>query len=244
MQAQHSETNLSTREKILQMAAILFWEKGYTRVSVEEIIRSVGIAKGTFYHHFPSKDALLDTIVERMTDEIITKLEETLNNNTMTPREKVDILFSEALQWKLDNIPLMLTILESWLNEANIPFMKKIEELAYKKSLPFYTRLIREGQEAGHFNIGKMQPEDVAKFIITLGLALMNETAEYLLHLKENPEYEEKFITLYKSYQYAYERMLGLPEYSVDYRARDFILAVKNYMEKGIENGNSGAWQH
>jgi len=56
---------------IIKKAEKLFAKKGYDNTSVADIIEKVGIAKGTFYHYFKSKDELLDTIVGRMMKKII-----------------------------------------------------------------------------------------------------------------------------------------------------------------------------
>lgn len=47
-----------TREQIVTSAADLIWRRGYNRTSVDDIVRHAGICKGSFYHHFSSKEAL------------------------------------------------------------------------------------------------------------------------------------------------------------------------------------------
>lgn len=48
------------RNRILAKASLLFFEKGYSQVGINEIIEESGTAKATFYHHFPSKKALCE----------------------------------------------------------------------------------------------------------------------------------------------------------------------------------------
>lgn len=50
-----------TKAKLLQSAKKLIGEKGFDRVSVEDITRDSGVAKGTFYHYFKCKE---DVIME------------------------------------------------------------------------------------------------------------------------------------------------------------------------------------
>lgn len=52
----------STKEKIVNAAWELFYEKGYENTTVEDIIAAAGTSKGTFYYYFDRKDALLDTL--------------------------------------------------------------------------------------------------------------------------------------------------------------------------------------
>lgn len=46
------------RKKLVEAASHLFAERGYVRVGINEIIATAGIAKATFYQHFPSKESL------------------------------------------------------------------------------------------------------------------------------------------------------------------------------------------
>jgi TetR/AcrR family fatty acid metabolism transcriptional regulator len=52
-------------ELILDRAAEIFAEKGYYSTTVDEIAAGAGVAKGTLYQHFPSKDALVVALFER-----------------------------------------------------------------------------------------------------------------------------------------------------------------------------------
>jgi AcrR family transcriptional regulator len=54
---------LETRERILSQAFRLFLKKGFPNVSVNELIRQVGVTKGGFYHHFRSKDELYIEVI-------------------------------------------------------------------------------------------------------------------------------------------------------------------------------------
>lgn len=51
-----------TARRIFQAALVLFREQGYGATTVEQIAQAAGVAKGTFFTHFASKDALLDHI--------------------------------------------------------------------------------------------------------------------------------------------------------------------------------------
>jgi AcrR family transcriptional regulator len=70
-QAERSE---ATRRKILAAARALFAERGYDATPVEEILRSTGLSKGAFYHHFPDKRELLAAVYEEMERELVVML--------------------------------------------------------------------------------------------------------------------------------------------------------------------------
>lgn len=59
-----SRTKERTRTRIMDAAYVLFRERGYTRVNVDEISAAAGVTKRTLYSHFESKDALLEAVLE------------------------------------------------------------------------------------------------------------------------------------------------------------------------------------
>lgn len=53
-----------TRQKLIDTASNLLWTSSYGAVSVEDICQAAGVKKGSFYHYFPSKQALAITSME------------------------------------------------------------------------------------------------------------------------------------------------------------------------------------
>ncbi len=59
-----------TKKKIYETARRLFVEHGIDSVSIEDIVTAVGIARGTFYVHFESKDALISSMISEYVDRV------------------------------------------------------------------------------------------------------------------------------------------------------------------------------
>lgn len=59
------DKRIETRDKILEVAFICFLKNGFEGVSLNHIIKETGLAKGGFYHHFESKDILLQEIMKK-----------------------------------------------------------------------------------------------------------------------------------------------------------------------------------
>lgn len=57
-----------TRERIVEAARFLFWEKGYAATGLAELLARAGANSGSFYHFFDSKDAVLRTVLETYHD--------------------------------------------------------------------------------------------------------------------------------------------------------------------------------
>ncbi len=65
----------STKGKIINAAWELFYEQGYEDTTVEEIIKKSGTSKGSFYHYFEGKDALLGSLSYIFDEEYVRLLD-------------------------------------------------------------------------------------------------------------------------------------------------------------------------
>jgi len=77
---------------ILQAAEEVLMEKGYYETSIDEIAARVGIAKGTIYLHFPSKEDLVNAIFERDMQQLLQYVDITMSS-AMTTRGKIESIF-------------------------------------------------------------------------------------------------------------------------------------------------------
>ena len=57
--------DLPTRELIINKADELFYQRGFEHTSFAHIAEAVGISRGNFYHHFKTKDEILDAVIAR-----------------------------------------------------------------------------------------------------------------------------------------------------------------------------------
>lgn len=67
-----------TRKRILDTAQRLILSHGYSGMSVDQLIRQLGMTKGAFFHHFSSKRELARTLIQRYSDEGVTLFREAL----------------------------------------------------------------------------------------------------------------------------------------------------------------------
>jgi AcrR family transcriptional regulator len=65
-----------TRERLLVAARELFGERGYEGTSIEAVLARAGVKRGALYHHFESKQALFDAVLERLVADAATALGE------------------------------------------------------------------------------------------------------------------------------------------------------------------------
>lgn len=133
------------RNEILDVAERLIHRKGYEKCTVNDILKEVGIAKGTFYHYFKSKEDVIDAIVSRYIDIIVNRADEILNISDISPVEKLMRIFmtmqianqidSNMLDdmHKTENVLLHQKTLKQIVNTMTPLLVKVIEEGIKKK---------------------------------------------------------------------------------------------------------------
>jgi AcrR family transcriptional regulator len=84
-------TGSPARRRILDTASTLFYAEGIHAVGVDRVIAEAGVAKATFYHHFPAKDELVRAYVQEQSDLV---REATLPRGD-TPVERVLSVFDD-----------------------------------------------------------------------------------------------------------------------------------------------------
>ena len=181
--------------ELLKIAYGMFITKGYENTSVDGIIEEAGIAKGTFYYYFESKEQLLEDVIEMMLDEEIAKAEEVLSSDLPIPQRIVGIIAS--IRPGVGEKPI-----EDALHEDENAFMhNKVNKRIVERLVPLLTRVAEEGISTGVFDCDNV-PERV-KVILILSNNLFNEPGY-------TPKDIEVFIDLI-------EKLLGAKKGTMDF---------------------------
>lgn len=135
----------STRTAIVQAAWQLFRARGYQDTTMEEIIEAAGVSRGTFYHHFHGKDALLSSLSELFDEEYRT-LEPQLDD-LPTAGERLLFLNRELFAMIDEDVPveLLATLYSSQLETKGDRHLLDRNRLYYR----LLDRIVSEGQLAG-----------------------------------------------------------------------------------------------
>ena len=133
------------KQEIIDTAEMLFTEKGYDQCSVNDILNAIGIAKGTFYHYFKSKEEVLDAVIARTTDQIMERVLSVAGEKNLTPEEKLLQVF---LAMKADQ-KTEQALLEEMHKTENALMHQKMREKLLTGVNPLIASLIREGIEQG-----------------------------------------------------------------------------------------------
>lgn len=90
------------KERLLSTAERLFYEEGIHVVGIDRVLDESGAAKASLYHHFGSKDGLIQAYLERKRDAYMDHLDALLNEYEGQPREALLALFEDACAYSSD----------------------------------------------------------------------------------------------------------------------------------------------
>jgi AcrR family transcriptional regulator len=93
-----TRTDIAPRERILETAAELFFYQGYRATWINEVIAKSGVAKATFYNHFPTKE---DLCLAYLQDRNTSEYDNIINyvNEQKTPRAKFLAVIEATEPW-------------------------------------------------------------------------------------------------------------------------------------------------
>ena len=139
------KNNRNTKGRIISAAWRLFYKQGYDDTTVEEIIEESETSRGSFYHYFEGKDALLSSL-SYLFDEKYEELEESLND-IKGSFEKLMFLNRELFDYIENNISLDLLarLYSSQLVTKGEKHLLDHNRVYYK----LLRRIVSEGQQSG-----------------------------------------------------------------------------------------------
>jgi AcrR family transcriptional regulator len=84
-----TEKSRSTRERLIESALFLFWERGFAGTSMSELLAHSNVNSGSFYHFFESKEALLKAVLEEYLVGLQPQIMEPAYRATSDPIERI-----------------------------------------------------------------------------------------------------------------------------------------------------------
>ncbi len=90
------EHSLETRELLLRAGLEVLTEKGFSSTGIDEILKRVGVPKGSFYHYFDSKEAFGAALIERYARYFAYKLERHFGDSSKQPLARLWAFVEDA----------------------------------------------------------------------------------------------------------------------------------------------------
>lgn len=153
----------NTKGRIISAAWELFYEQGYEDTTVEEIIERSATSKGSFYHYFDGKDALLSSL-SYLFDEEYARLQQELDPD-MDAFDKL-LALNHALFTMIENrisLDLLARLLSSQLITKGDKHLLDRDRLYFK----YLRQIVVEGQQKGQLKTERTVNEIVKLYALT-----------------------------------------------------------------------------
>jgi AcrR family transcriptional regulator len=142
------EVKAQRKDTILEAALECFSTKGYYASTVDDIVRYCGLSKGAVYNYFKSKEEIFLSLLEKRSNEFMSKLKEELGA-IASPLEKLQHWIRMDLPYDENKKKFMHVHIESWLYAADAPHVKEVLKDRFDANFQLTEEIIREGQEIG-----------------------------------------------------------------------------------------------
>lgn len=133
------------KQEILDAAERLFASKGFDNTSISDILEETGIARGTLYYHFKSKEELLDAVIERMIEGMTARAKE------IADRREIPVLQRFTMMIMVFHVSsdVRQEILLQVHKPQNALMHQKMQKSLFFRITPLITALIEEGIAQG-----------------------------------------------------------------------------------------------
>lgn len=133
------------KNEILDAADMLFTQKGFDGTSTNDILEAVGIARGTLYYHFKSKEDIMDSLIDRYSTGLLTRAKELAGDKSIPVYERI-VQTVMALNMNHDSGK---EIIEHIHKPQNALMHFKAQKAILNGLTPILTEIIKEGIEQG-----------------------------------------------------------------------------------------------
>lgn len=182
------------RNEILDVAERLFCTKGFDNTSTNDILTEIGIARGTLYYHFKSKEDILDAMIERLTNQMVEKASVIALDESIPVLER---LTGTMLSLNVDN-ELGHMVMEQVHRPQNALMHQKLEHMLLGRVNRLITRITEDGIRQGIMHTD--YPAEAVEMLMTYSYTAFDSLNQY-------SEEEQRKVM---AFVYHAERILGM----------------------------------
>lgn len=160
-----------TRARILTSAESLFARKGYDATGVADICDSAGVSKGAFYHHFPSKQAVFQALLEDWLQQLDLEITQKLANSSDIPSGLITMAGQTGKIFEGARTRAVI-FLEFWMQASRQPEFWQVVVNPYYRYVHFFSEKFKEGIVEGSLS-PNLDPEMASRLLIAMTLGIL-----------------------------------------------------------------------
>lgn len=152
------EKSSATVSKILLCAAELFAENGFDATTLQEITEKAQLSKGAVYHHFTSKQQIMDCLIQKQIDEINGNFIDLVNQTDLCAKEKLNKLANQFCDSHMQHLLIQAKWVENNPGALLITTKNTLTHISNSVS-----EIIQQGTKNGEFDCS--YPDEVASIL-------------------------------------------------------------------------------
>jgi len=156
------------RAEILSAATALFQSKGFENTSMQDVMDTLGIAKGTIYHYYKSKEELFEAVIIDIVERVTARMQEITAQSQGNALQRLAQLI-QAGRVAADNDEILAHLHTS----ANQIMHLRLLAVAVQQQAPLYAEIVEQGVREGLFHCE--HPLECAEFILWSTQALTDQ---------------------------------------------------------------------
>lgn len=197
------------REELLDTALTLCGEHGFDGLRVEQVVQAAGIAKGTFYHYFGSKDDLLEALIERFGNGLFDELNAAAHQAVDTDAAgRLRAVMDASGRYKLSQQDVTLAGL--LYREDNLPMRHRVFRTWRERAAEVLAPIITAGNLDGSFRV--FDTDGATDIILLLWFEAASQLWDRAARAEDADAFATILVTGARSISEAQERVLGVPE--------------------------------
>ena len=206
------------KNEILDAAAELFAAKGYDETSTGDILDRVGIARGTLYYHFKSKEDILDALIERINGTLIAGAKAAAEDRSLPVVERI---VRAVMSLKLDagEATIGHEVLQQVHRPQNALMHQKMLQSLLNGVVPVLTGLVEEGNAQGIFHAS--YPRETVEMLVLYPATFFDDRF---------PQTPEQLVNRVQAFIHSAEGLLGAEEGSL-------AAPMARLFQQGFETG-------
>lgn len=186
------------KNSILRIAGELFVRQGFDKTSISDILKEAGIARGTLYYHFDSKEEIMNELIRRYGEAMVDRAREVAEDQTLPVRERlVATIFALNAQSAGDGEGQMMV--EHMHRPENALMHQKMNSLIFRDIPPILAGIVEEGAREGLFHCE--YPETACEMILIYSGEVFGET--------QHTVSAEEQLNRVKGFLYHLDRLFG-----------------------------------
>lgn len=195
------------RKEILDVVQQLIYSIGYEQMTIQDVLDKANLSRGALYYYFDSKQALLEGLIERTSEQGLQIMQPVLTDPKLNALQKLKAEFDSALGWKTAQKDALIPLIKVWLSDENALLREKELDSGRKILVPLLSEVLKQGIEEGTLRMP--HPEQMARVLFALLLSFSEAIGKLILSAQPGSGTMTTLEATVSAYNYAIEQILG-----------------------------------